>query len=36
LSPGAQIVASFDFHHFGSNPGVAKNIVDACEVVHRI
>lgn len=36
LSPGAQIVASFDFHHFGSNPGIAKNIVDACEVVHRL
>jgi cobyrinic acid a,c-diamide synthase len=32
-SPGAQIVASFAFHHFGSNPLVARNLVDACEVV---
>jgi len=35
-SPGAQIVATFSFHHFGSNPVVARNIVDACEVVQGL
>lgn len=35
-SPGAQIVATFAFHHFGSNPHVARNLVDACEVVQGL
>ncbi|MFM1847494.1 MAG: hypothetical protein RL417_968 [Pseudomonadota bacterium] len=36
FSPGAQIFAAFSFHHFGSNPSVARNIVDACEVVQGL
>lgn len=35
-SPGAQIIATPAFLHFASNPLVAKNLVDASEVVHRI
>lgn len=36
ISPGAQIVATFHFHHFGSNPTIARNLVDACEVVQGL
>lgn len=35
-SPGAQIVATFSFHHFGSNPNIARNLVDSCEVVQPL
>jgi cobyrinic acid a,c-diamide synthase len=35
-SPGAQVVATFDFMHWGSNPTIAKNIVDAAEVVQKL
>lgn len=35
-SPGAQSFCSFDFAHFGSNPAVARNLVDAAQVVRRI
>lgn len=36
FSPGAQAVCTFSFLHFGSNPEVAKALVDAAEVVQRI
>jgi hypothetical protein len=35
-SPGPQILATFSFNHWGSNPAVAKNMVDAVEVVAKI
>lgn len=35
-SPGAQIVATFTFPHYGSNPLVIKNLVDAAEIVARV
>lgn len=35
-SPGAQILATFSLLHLGSNPAVAKNIVDAAEVVKKV
>lgn len=36
FSPGPQILSTFSFSHFGSNPTMAKNLVDAAEVVCRI
>lgn len=36
FSPGPQILSTFTFSHFGSNPAMAKNLVDAAEVVARI
>lgn len=35
-SPGAQVVASFSYFHWGSNPQIAKNIVEAAAVVRRL
>lgn len=35
-SPTAQSTCIFSFLHFGSNPQIAKNLVDAAEVVHSI
>lgn len=35
-SPGAQILSTFMFAHWGSNPIIAKNIVDGAEVVKRL
>ncbi len=35
-SPGAQILATFAFFHFGSNPEIAKNLVDAASVVQKM
>lgn len=35
-SPGAQIIATFGFAHWGSNPEVARNFADAAEVVQKI
>lgn len=32
-SPSAQVLSTFAFFHFGSNPEMAKNIVDAAQVV---
>lgn len=36
FSPEAQCIGTFMFAHFGSNPEIAKNLVDAAEVVQRI
>ncbi|RMG40820.1 MAG: hypothetical protein D6719_09870 [Candidatus Dadabacteria bacterium] len=36
FSPGAQIVSSFGFCHMGSNPVVARHLVDACEVNSKL
>lgn len=36
FSPGAQILGTFSFLHFGSNPEIAKNLVDAAQVVQKI
>jgi cobyrinic acid a,c-diamide synthase len=35
-SPDAQVLATFEFCHFGSNPEVAQNLVEAAEVVQPI
>jgi cobyrinic acid a,c-diamide synthase len=35
-SPGAQILVSFNLLHFGSNPEIAKNLVENAEVVQPI
>ena len=35
-SPGAQVLATFCYNHFGSNPSVAKALVDASQVVQRL
>lgn len=35
-SPRAQISATFNFQHWGSNPEIAKNFVEAATVVHNI
>lgn len=35
-SPGAQALCTFSLFHMGSNPEMAKNLVDAAEVVHKI
>jgi cobyrinic acid a,c-diamide synthase len=35
-SPGAQIVSTFSFFHFASSPQIAKNIVDAAEIVAKV
>ena len=35
-APGAQQLLTFGFNHFGSNLELARNIVDACEVVQGI
>jgi len=35
-SPGAQLLATTSFFHFGSNPAVARNLVEAAEVVERL
>ncbi|MBX7143233.1 MAG: hypothetical protein K1X79_02165 [Oligoflexia bacterium] len=35
-SPEPQVVNTFSFLHFGSNPEIAKNIVDAAEVAHKL
>lgn len=32
-SPGAQVFCTLSLCHFGSNPQVAKNLVDSCQVV---
>lgn len=34
-SPGAQILGTFIFQHMGSNPELARNIVDAAEVTQK-
>lgn len=36
FSPGAQIFCTFAFQHFGSNSAIARNLVDAAEVVHKL
>lgn len=36
FSPGAQILNTGCLNHFGSNPVIAKNIVDAAEVVFKV
>ena len=36
FSPGAQTVCTPSFLHMGSNPEVAKNLVDAAEVAYKI
>jgi cobyrinic acid a,c-diamide synthase len=36
FSPGPQICSTFHFFHFGSNSEIAKNIVDAAEVVCKL
>jgi cobyrinic acid a,c-diamide synthase len=36
FSPSAQTFCTFSFPHFGSNPQIAKNIVDAAEVFKKI
>ena len=36
FSPGAQVASTFTFPHFGSNPEIAKNIVDAAEIVAKV
>ena len=33
-SPGAQVLSTFDFYHFGSNWDAAKNLVESCAVVN--
>jgi len=35
-SPGAQMVCTFSFVHFGSNPAVARNLVEAAQVVESL
>lgn len=35
FSPNAQVVCNFMFTHLGSNPAVAKNLVDAAEIASR-
>lgn len=35
-SPGAQIFCTFSFLHFGSNPHIAKNLVEAAQVVKTL
>lgn len=35
-SPEPQVVSTFAFLHFGSNPELAKNLVDAAEVMQKI
>lgn len=35
-SPGAQVVAMTGYNHFGSCPSMARNLVEAAEVVARI
>jgi cobyrinic acid a,c-diamide synthase len=35
-SPGAQMLSTLSFPHFGSNPAIAKNIIDAAEVVKKL
>lgn len=35
-SPGAQVLSTLSFCHFGSNPVLAKNLVDAASVVSKL
>lgn len=35
-SPNAQVLSTFTLNHWGSSPVVAKNLVDAAEVVQKI
>lgn len=36
FSPGAQIISTLMFTHWGSNPEIARNIVDAATVVQKL
>lgn len=36
FSPGAQILATFSYFHMGSNPDIARHLVEAAEIVQKI